>query len=367
MAEYFIYHLRKTVLRFVVLAAILCVLANASVCLKSRGIEGTTVVGGNLIVFALFAIIAPVAVAGLEFSQFMNRRNLDTWFSLPISRINLFLTHFINGAVQLSVSFLAGIVVACAKLSPYPKFHITEVWNFFWVGLGLMLLLYMLLTFLFVCANNVFDGCVFMMGSYMVPNAIFKIVKAIVFAGKNQNILNSSAETISKWAFNGYTLYMEILKASVRYTSALESSTRNRSTASYVYGYLDDYVDANVPNMLLWTMISVAALAGAIIVFSRKRTEKVSGVSDSWFGYRTLIPIVTAGTLITSASTMASVSQSGLSGILSILLPVPTFVGVFIAYIIYRRGIKLKIPDLITMGALVVFYMVCVFAFKAVL
>ena len=366
MGEYFIYHLRKTWVRFAVLASILCVLVNSTVCLKSRSFDGDINVSGNLIIFALFIIVAPVAVTGLEFGQFMNRRNLDTWFSLPISRVNLFLTHFLNGAGQLTVSLLAGIVVACAKFSPYSKFRINEVWNFFWVALGLMLLLYMLLTFLFVNANNVFDGCVFMLGSYMVPNALFSIIRTIVIGGSLERLVTKAEEDSFKWIFNGYTIYMEMIRAGVRYTSALDKTTRELRTASYFYDRLNDLVEANVPNILLWTMISAAAFGGAILVFSKKKTEKVSGVSDSWFGYKTFIPIVSAGSLMSSAASVAGLSNGNgnFIGVISLILPIPTFIGIFISFIIFRRGIKLKVSDLITMGALLLFYIVCVFAFK---
>jgi len=366
MAEYFIYHMRKTWVRFAVLASILCILANASVCLKSyNSYTNTTSISGNVIIFSIFIMAAPLAVAGLEFGQFMNRRNLDTWFSLPISRVNLFLTHFLNGAAQLTVSLLAGIVVACAKLAPYPKFRIGEVWSFFWVALGLMLLLYMLLSFLFVCANNVFDGCVFMLGSYMIPNSIFTIVRACSFGNLENLLKTSNADgALLKWFFNGYTLYMEMLKAGIRYTSSLEVSTRDTGVSSYVYDYLDEFVEANIPNILIWTMLSVAALAGAVFVFSRKKTEKVNGVSDSWFGYRILIPIVAAGHLMSSAVSVASASNSSF-GVFSLILPIPTFIGIFVAFIIFRRGIKLKISDLITMGGLVILYIVSAIVFKA--
>lgn len=154
-----------------------------------------------------------------------------------------------------------------------------------------------------------------------------------------------------------------MLKAGVRYTSNLETSTRNPSTASYFYDYIGGFIEANIPNILIWTMLSVAAFVGAIFVFSRKKTEKVSGVSDSWFGYRILIPIVGAGRLMSSAASVATLSDSNFSGVVSLVLPIPTFIGIFISFIIFRRGIKLKISDLITMGGLVVLYIVSALIF----
>lgn len=366
MPKYFLYHMRKTVVRFVIMALMLCLFVNSTVYSKYSyyGGEHTSV---SLTVFSVFGVVAPFVVAALEFSQFMNRRNLDTWFSLPISRTNLFLVHFINGAVQLSAAFIVGVLVAAVKFAA-AGISLGRLMTYTPIGICLMLFSYMLLTFLFLSANNLFDGCVFMAGAVLIPYNLYSIFKSfyMLFNPQNGNQIFFTGN-IPGLPFNGCGIFNLIVVASERYTDLLKKDLGELSVDSALWTSARATVTKfSMPQLLLWIMICVGALAGAIFIFNKKKTENVSGVSDSWFGYRVLIPICTAGSLTSSFLTRAVIGEELLATIVSVIAIIPTIIGAFIAYVIYRRGIKFKLPDYLTLAGLVVYYIVCAIIFSSV-
>ena len=357
--------MRKTVVRFVILALFLCVLVNSSVCnIVTYGFEDYVSV--SLGSFFAFGMMAPFVVAALEFGQFMNRRNLDTWFSFPISRRNLFLVHFLNGAIQLSGSIVAGILVAVVKLSSkdFADFdlNIEKIWMFFLIDLCLTLFLYMVLSFLFVNANNVVDGCIFMLGSVLFPACLFSIFKNFYMCAGGR----LDYDAVSDLPFDGYGLFSLLSVASDRFSDLIKGGYIMPAINS-LYMPEQGIAEFSIAQVTLWMLIGIAAMGGAVYVFTRKKTEDVSGVSESWFGYRTLIPVCSASALCGSALSSAMFSdQADAAIIISLVGLIPTFIGIFIAYVIYRRGIRFKLPDFITIGGLLVFYIICLVIFKSV-
>jgi hypothetical protein len=88
--------------------------------------------------------------------------------------------------------------------------------------------------------------------------------------------------------------------------------------------------------LVLWTLIAVACVVGLVLCFKRQRIEDLGGISSSPFGYMSLIPIMSATLVLLSLHTA--------------LLVIFTFVW----YIVYRRGFRFKIPDIIVMGTTLV-------------
>ncbi len=363
MGKYFIYHMKKTAVRFAVMALFLLVIVNTTVVRHyTSSFSGEEVYNVSLAAFATFSIIAPAAVAALEFSQFMNRRNLDTWYSLPVSRRDLFIVHFGNGAVQLVLSVLVSAFLAAFKISRYPALDLADTAVYFAYAIGAMLLIYMLYTFFFVSANNVFDGCVFMFGAYIIPRCVFNIFRNFYYAVNSSRGFLGIYDT--ELPFDGDGIFSTITKLSSRYESLIEPvRTRRGIDMSEI-----KIPEVSIPQAFVWTMICIVALAGAVYVFTTKKTEVVSGVSESWFGYRILIPLCTASALNSSALAAGAMMEDPVMGIgLSLVGLIPSFIGVFVAYVIFRRGVKFKISDFISVGAVVVFYVASLLIFRVLL
>lgn len=82
----------------------------------------------------------------------------------------------------------------------------------------------------------------------------------------------------------------------------------------------------------MWIIVGVACAIGLIYYFGKRRTEKTEEVSNSPFGYMTLIPVYALLCLICIEGDL----------IFSLL----TLVAAFIGYTIYRRGFRYKPSDI---------------------
>ena len=83
--------------------------------------------------------------------------------------------------------------------------------------------------------------------------------------------------------------------------------------------------------------------------FNKKRTESAGEISNTPFSYKVLLPVCT-GLLIYWAF-------EGEAAIISILALIFSIVG----YIIYRRGVKLKIFDIVVISACFVCFIMALF------
>ena len=90
----------------------------------------------------------------------------------------------------------------------------------------------------------------------------------------------------------------------------------------------------------VWAVLGIGAIAGYFLTFIKKGAQKAGEVSDTFVGYRVLIPLycITLMTLFEGVSLMM------------VFVVAMTVVG----YVIFRRGFKFKLPDILSMVGSVV-------------
>ena len=117
--DYIRYRLKSSLLRTVVFAVMALILTYNSVSYSlslfqspddGMYYQGFGYIGGEMMykgyldlsVSATVLLIVAAVIAVLEMADFKNKRNLDTIYSLPLSRAELALAHYISGAVQVA-------------------------------------------------------------------------------------------------------------------------------------------------------------------------------------------------------------------------------------------------------------------------
>jgi hypothetical protein len=90
--------------------------------------------------------------------------------------------------------------------------------------------------------------------------------------------------------------------------------------------------------LVFWIVVGIASAVGFFLSFGKRRMEKTEEISDTWFGYRLLIPIFAVCGMI--------VFHDLIFGIIIWLFAV-------IGYTIYRRGFRYKKSDLIILALLI--------------
>lgn len=288
-------------------------------------------IGWPVTLLMLCAYILPVT----EFAFFKKRRNLDCVYALPISRRQLGTVHYLTGLICLVLPYVSSYLVNFLLMLRYPEgFNYSPLLGHFLYNLLIGITIYSLMVFLFNQANTMIDGIIFMV--------LWTFLLSIILGAVNNlsQIIFVPARLEGDAYNQAYNAWRENWRIEDSYgiTWSLPSDMNwpySRVIEKAENATLADFWDdSTVVWSVIWPMLGAAAAAGFFWSFGQRRAEKTEEVSDSWFGYKLLIPLYSFGSLIAfSGATLFSIG-------------VPTFVG----YIIYRRGFRLKVSDWIIVG-----------------
>ena len=323
--RYALYHFKKTLVRFAVMMIYALVTINYGIH-NDYYVSGEVTHSFSLGLYGVNFILLTIIAVILEFAPFKNRRNLDSWFSFPISRTALAAVHAINGAVQVwavhTISFIWGIV----KVMPYASecdLNFSAMWKMYFLVLFTGLVLYGFLMFPFILGNNIPDGILLGIGYVWIP------ILWITFFISGFAIKDTSE----------YVLGLPLICGSLASRCSDEFYYRpNPYNISFLRPKplaTNDYV-----TIAVWIGIGIALTVLAFVLFNRKKTEEIGGHSDSIFAYKTCIPLFMLPIILL---------VGGKIGI-GILYGIATF----LLYVIYRRSAKLKIPDIIVIAVILV-------------
>lgn len=252
----------------------------------------------------------------LELSPFKNRRNLDTLLFLPVSRLKMSIAHYLNGLIQVLSIYTACSIYTILYLLQY-RSHLALKYFLPYFALTLLygIILYSLFMFIFYQGNTTADGVIFQI-IYMF--VLWIVLESVIYTLDFQNT----------YLADNYVIYAPISKLTYVYSDMIEQSylvTSKLEPRHYIM-------------LIIWAALGIASIFGYIYSFVKKKTEAVGGISNSYFGYRILIPACGYSLLLL------------MGGILSWILVATMYIG----YIIYRRSIKLKKADYICLAVSVV-------------
>lgn len=283
--------------------------------------------GLQVFILIVCAYILPV----LEFSLFKKRKNLDCAYALPISRRAMGLVHYFVGLICLIVPFTCSYLLNFLLLLRYPEgFYYPPVLGFYFLSLLMGTILYTFFSFLFNQANSTGDGIWFMvLWSFL----FFVVVTAMDFVylewlefGKQDFYYNES------FLYSSDLGVCWVLLSEIQWEySGVVEKMQNASLAAL-------WTDiAFIKWFVLWIVVGIGSALGFVFTFGKPRAEKTQEVSESWFGFKLLIPLYAVATMITSGE----------------LFVLVVLVVAFVGYIIYRKGFHLKKWDWIMLGLLI--------------
>ena len=293
---YFNYIFKRSSMRLLVTLAIAVTVTMWEALLAKEDSNMQTV---SIILRLLCTVVPP-----LELCTFKNRRNADILFSLPVSRKKQALAHYLNGLIQVIVTYACCFAAVTIYYSlALKKENLQYYFVYFLLSLILSTFIYSVLMFAFNQANTVIDGIIF---------------ELLVGFGGIWVMAFVSVLFDLKWGLIYCSLYAPL---------GVDGLFQIVKENSFIMA------TGGVWLCVAWSIIGVACLVGYFITFDRIRAEKIGGISDSVFGYKTLIPIW-AYTLLAT-----------LGGLLCVFIYICMLVG----YIIFRRGFKLTKNDYLTM------------------
>ena len=341
--KYFVYHFRSTFLRFVIIAVLALLVVSVSVSVYDSTYYGKDLAMGaryqdvNISVLNTLAAIISTVIPILELVPFKNKRNMDTMLFLPIGRRKMAAVHFINGFIHVFlinfVCFLAAffILIANSAIILYP-------WSFpllFAVNLLGSFIVYSVTAFIFDRANTTADGIVWLVIYSFIGVFIFAagrsiyedINRTVSYPKKGDFLIESSMSPYSVLLFLGNSLHKNLFRLTY---------VRSGDSIEVIQSYRENVDSPEINGAILWSAIAIACAFGFIWLFKNKRPEEIGGISSSPFGYKVLLPVTAIAVINFEADEIA---------LIAIMLVV-----MIVGYIIYRRSIRFKLWDYISMA-----------------
>ena len=276
------------------------------------------------IIMGVFCTLMPF----LELSGFKNRRNLDTLYFFPIKRSHMALAHYLSGAIQAvfiySVCFLAAWVLLVLNTN---YFALGYMWLYYLLSVLVGLMIYSIMSFIFMQANSVVDGAIFCgLWAFVLYLALWVVRVYFLRSFLIETEYWAESADFSPWGI----VYAPINNLTVIFQDIIEVNRH-----AHPYDYTDAYAARYLKEMymfFIWGALGIAAAVGYFMTFAKKSAHKAGEISDSWFGYRTLIPAYGYMLILTVRSV----------DILSFIIIALMVLG----YAIYRRSFKLKKSDI---------------------
>ena len=317
-ARYLSYRLEQSILRTVVFTVLSVLLAQNVISDAIRGEPEYATSGLSIlaVIISIFSAVIPM----MESARFKKRRNLDAIFSFPISRGQLALVNYLSGWIQVfviySVTFTAAYPLWASKSDLFALSHLLPYYLF---SIGIGLVMYSFFLFLFGEANSVTDGVIFcILGIYLLY-LLSSSVCLLLSINMNQ--------------FDFDLFWMNAFAPIDKLTTLFQDRIHLIYQDPY-YGIR--FAVKSFYMFAVWAVIGVACTVGYFLSFVRQKAEKAGDISDSWFGYRTMVPIY-------AYSAFLWVSGIEFVGIIIWIL-------MFAGYFIYRRSFRLKVSDIVVIA-----------------
>ena len=279
----------------------------------------------NLYVLATILCVLSSIVPMLELSDLKKRRSLDTFFSMPIGRGKLALTHWVSGWLQVwfvySVAYLWSSVILHTQTDYFDLSHLLP---YYFISLLLGTVIYSFFLFLFGEGNTALDGFFFCVLGIFVFTFIFAFGCQIIHMIEKNTAREIEFFMDPEWGI----LYAPINNLTVIFQRMIHV---NQKLTSSVSTYYDRLLSDFGLYFAFWIVIGVLSTVGYFVRFQRIRAEQIEDISNSWFGYRTMIPIYGYTALL----------YTGMDDFLGLYI----LIAMLAVYILYRRSFRIKKSD----------------------
>lgn len=331
--KYLGYHARSRI-GYVITTTLICFLITFISLMDERGGEVTAKTDSLFYIPAIVISIVAILSAILEFAPFMNRRNMDAMYSLPIDRRSMYLVHYLTGFVSTLIAHGISFWLVFFFWLPHSEFFsLGYAFPLYFISLVCGYIMYATVVFLFTQGNTIADGCItFALGSFAPPTFIFAIEELF--------------DLHTKFDISGLLFYwspINIFTTTYQHVIDRDNYCVDYGNKIYVNYTLDDFFSQyeTIVIIVFCLAIGIAATLGFFLTYHKKRVETLGEITTSWFSYRTMIPLF-------GYSLFAIVR---ISFFWCILLLTAMIVG----YVIYRRTYRLKRSDLIVLGVYVIY------------
>lgn len=297
------YYLKKRILNLSVLSLIL-VVVTISVLLNYKFEWQNQIYYAPISMPAIFMVVLSTLVPLCEFSFKMNKANIDTLYSMPIKRSKIHFARLIMGLIEIIIPFTLSYIILLIWILAAANFYSFSYFiGFYFLLIGLGIIVYLIIIFIYTRANTYHDGIIFI--------AFYAIILEIFFS-----IIRSFTDVVQAWSYSLYSPFFTLCYI-----------FNEKSLGHFIDGYV--ILNAVLP-VIIYLLISIGFTFIYFHDIYRERPENISQKSDSWFGYKVLLPVT-----IVLLSIYALANNY-------IIIYILGAVGAYFVYVIYQRNFRIR-------------------------
>lgn len=334
MKKYFVHLLKKNLLPLacftlfcVIMYVINLLVEDYSFWNDAPKPQGLDLGVGNLaICLGILSVFVPIAI----FSYKMNRRSVDMYYSLPITKKKLLAVNFLVGLILVYVpytfTYWLGFIILVANIK---RLYLIYFLYLYLASIIPAFILYAVTAFVYTRANTALDGILSVIG------ALFLLATAVsaVYQMFWRYSLHGDIQSDAFLPFSPLTQVIDSFRSSMTtgmvddkwFTFTewdLASATNRRQALSADVCML--------VSCILWTLLAIGATVGLFMTEKNGKAENCGQISNSVFSYKAQIP---AYTVLLTALILAI--GGGIVASLAVAF------GVFVLSVIYKRSIKI--------------------------
>ena len=281
-----------------------------------------------ILFITIMACILCTIIPIIEFSFKMSKISIDQMYSLPIKREKLYLAKFISGFIEVLIPVSVVFIFCLLKVLFSNHMYETIYFLPYFVCLILfMFFLYSTITFFFTRGNTVIDGIINVVLIIFVVELFSSTIDSMLW-GNIRNYFDSGS----------CYLYSPISIISELFDNKLSAEAINKLHTMYDEYYYTVRVNLTtyeIVSVIIFILIGIESTILFVLLNKKDKAEDSMQVSNSWFSYKVFIPVYM------SLISLLMMDGSELIGFVFL------FVGTYIAYVVYRRSLKIKKWDII--------------------
>jgi len=315
------YYLKK---RIIVIGIISIILLALSLIIFQEGFmhgigETAHIINNPINTIGTISIILSIIIPVFEFSFKMRKVGIDEFYKFPITRKKLFLTKYIIGFLEVLLPIISlWLFMLIRILCSRHMFNLQYYFIYLIVLIPLIFIIYSIITFVYSKCNTIYDGLICIFLASMLTFALGEIVDN--FFSNIDVCMNNS------WICPGTNDFF--IFSPINFVSSKLSVLMNQYSPS-------DFRKSEIVSLIVYLIFGVICFILLVLLADKEKAENSMDISNSWFSYKTLIPIY-----------ILYFSSDIDFELIYVLLIV--ILG-YIAYAIYRRNFKIKLCDIITM------------------
>ena len=319
---------------FVIFMILFFSVNNVGSMLLSKDFNGEQVEYVSHDIFLVYIISFAIAlgvIVPFEFSFKMKNITANQAYSLPMKREILYWTRFLFGFLEVLVPFTLAFGISILSLFPiYP--HVNMLGFLVLYGLLVIVgfLFYSIEVFVYCQANNVVDGIVFILLASVLP---FAVSFAVLYTVTGSNSALYPINPRSYFPEFNFSIPNDIAKLVLYHnhvyqwkltTVFVDKEYVVYTPVSYELSITTEYV----VSMCIFVVWGIASFIGQFFVSKSFKSEDAGQRSESWFGYKTYIPVIL-------------ISFCYIIGNGSIVLYFICLISIYLLYVLYKRSFKL--------------------------